>query len=352
MRPTIRARRILPPLLLVLAATAGSARASFFERVGNFPMTIDRLAPDVRSRALGGAVVAVPAGPADVWWNPAALPTGHSLQAQYAPIDWVAGMSLETLALAGEWRNLRLGVARTTENVDAMLVRTPYDPEGTGEFVDTGSRIWTFNAGADLAPWLLPAHPRFNLSFGLSARRLSTFVDTDRTAAWDLDLGLIAARRWQREDLWWRLRAAAMVRNALGSEVEFLGWTGDLQRDLRYGLACEAGLEPRPGRRAPLQALLAYGRLQNLDDWHTNDGDHLGLEVTLFELLSPRLGYADRASASASSWSYGCGLQLAFPRVLPLGARLDYAHEDWGELLDDDWGGWQDLWAFSLYGDL
>lgn len=347
-----RARDLLLLVLLLVAAPAGRARAAFFEKVGVFPMTFDHLAPDVRSRALGGAVVAVPAGPADVWWNPAALPTGHSLQAEYAPIDWVAGIRLETLALAGEWRNLRFGVARTTEDKDAMIVRTAYEPEGTGELIDSGARAWTYNAGVDLAPWLLPAQPQLNLGFGLSARRLSMFVDTVKAAAWDLDLGLIAARRWQRESMWWRLRAAAMVRNALGSEVAYLDWTGDLQRNLRFGFACEAGLEPAPGRRAPLQALLAYGRLQNLDGWHTADGDHLGLEVTLFELLSPRLGHTDRAYAGASSWSYGAGLQLASPRVMPLGARLDYAHEDWGDLLGDGSSGWQDLWAFSLYGDL
>jgi len=345
MRPTTRARRILPPLLLVLAATAGSARASFFERVGNYAMPFDDLAPDVRSRALGGAVVAVPSGPADVWWNPAALPTGHSLEVQYAPVDWIIDSRLSTRAVAGEWRNLRLGIARTALDFDAMIVRTAYDPEGTGETFDTGSCAWTFNAGADLAPWLLPAHPRYNLAVGVSARRLSTFIDTEKASVWDMDLGLLAARRWQGRTAWWRLRAAAMVRNALGSEVDFSGLTSRLPRNLRLGLACEAGLEPQAGRRAPLQALLAYGRLQNLDGWHNNDSDHWGLEVTLFELLCPRLGYTDRFSGS--SWSYGCGLQLASPGALPVGLRLDYAREDWDLL-----GGWQNQWAVALFGDL
>lgn len=186
--------------VLALAALSGEARAQFFERIATFAMPLDAFAPDARSRGLGGAVVAAPEGPADVWWNPAPLPTGRSVQVQYAPLKALADFDLRTVAVAGEWRNLRLAVAHTGWDTGPIAVRTAYQPEGTGESVDTGGDVWTLNAGADLAPWLLPGRDDWSLGLGVSARRLSSWFDLSGgdgwdLSAWDLDAGLLAARR-------------------------------------------------------------------------------------------------------------------------------------------------------------
>ncbi len=343
-RPS-RLFRAVTHALVLLALPVGAARAQYFERVITFGADYDRIAPDVRSRALGGAVVAVPSGPADVWWNPASLPTHHAVEFQYAPVKWPADIGLTTTAAAGEWRNLRLGVARTALDADPIPVRTAYQPEGNGSFIEPKACTWTINGSADLAPWLLPAHPEINIALGLSARHVLNDLSVAEVAAWEMDVGLIAARRWQGERAWWRLRAAAMVRNALGGHYNVEGLEGTLPRDLRFGAACEVGMEPEAGRRAPLQAMIAYGRFQHLDGWRNPDRDHFGLELTLFELLSPRVGYAPRSPLGESS--YGLGLQLARPGSLPIGLRVDYAREEF-----EGFGAWRDQWALTLFGDL
>lgn len=335
--------------VLALAALSSEARAQFFERIVAFAMPFDAFAPDARSRALGGAVVAAPEGPADIWWNPAALPTGRAVRVQYAPLKSFADFDLRTVAVAGEWRNLHLTVAHTGWDTDPMPIRTAYQPEGNGQSVDTGREAWTINVGADLAPWLMPGRDDWNLGLGVSARRLSSWWNLsagDRwdMSAWDLDAGLLAARRWRGRDSWLRLRAAAVARNAFGADVEVEGAGSSLPRWLRLGVAIEMGLDPAAGRRAPLQVLAAYGREENLDGDSGAEGDSFGLEVTVLELLALRGGTTDRGALGTES--YGLGVLIAVPDELPFSARVDYAREDW-----EDLGGWQDQWAFTLSWD-
>ena len=349
MRLTTCSRIPSSACLLALIALPALARAQGFERVPATPMFHDGLALDARSCALGGVVVAAPEGPADIWWNPAALMTGRAVQVQYAPLSSLDDFELRTVAVAGEWRNLRLAVAHTGWDTDPLPVRTAYEPEGNGQFLDVGGDTWTINAGADLAPWLLRGRDDFNLALGVSARRLSSFLDVfdgDSTdmAAWDMDAGLLAARLWRGPQAWVRLRAAVVARNALGTDVDDGGYLNELPRRLRFGLAAEAGSAPMPGQRAPFRVLLGYGREESLNEDYMSAVNWLGLEATLFELLALR-----GSATGSSSRSYGLGLLLARPGALPCGLRLDYAHERWEFWMGMD--GWHDQWSMTLHWD-
>lgn len=322
-------------------ATAG---ADTFDPVDTTAMAHDHLAPDVRSRALGGAVVAVPDGPADVWWNPAAPLSGQTLRLQFVPLDWSTDIEVQTFAMAAEWRNLRLGLARTALEVEPLPGNVlPF--RAAGESDDIDARTWTGNLGADLSPWLLSGHPRYNLAAGTSVRRMSDRFGSAKSAVWDMDIGLIGSRLGESGRSWWRVSTAAMVRNALGRDATFGESKLPVRQELRLGAALQAGRHAGAGRRQPLQAMVGYGRTQNLDDDEYANSDHWGFELTLFELLSPRAGYATRGFPRF--WSWGGGLRLAEPRLLPVGLTVDYAREDWREL-----SGWQDQWAVGLSIDL
>jgi hypothetical protein len=327
--------RVAAAVLVLLLLAPACAAAVGFAQVGTFAFRWDGLTAGIRAESLGNALGAAAAGPAAAWWNPGvATRDGRTaLAASYTRYDYpdLVGLDYSALAVAADHRNLRASFVQG--RLEADSVRLAYLPEGVGEFSET---VRLYGLSADLTPWLLPAGSAWRWSLGIDRR---TYGGEEYDAgAWDL--GTVA--RWRRglPGGWIGLRADVAVQNAGGSTLDLGSLEAELREELRLGLACEGALGERPRRGSTLAWLLAYSRHENLgaEGWDRYEGDRVGLEVTLLELLALRGGYNSRPFfADAGFWSWGAGLVMQRPDLLPLALSVDYGRSDTGPF-----GGWGD----------
>jgi hypothetical protein len=325
-------------LLAPLPVLAGG-----FARVGTYAFQYQHFNPDARTEMLAGANLATASGPAAIWSSPAPLREGHALQAGYHFYDYVADINFSTLALAGEWRWLRWGICRGGLDMDPLIVRTAYAPEGTGGIFDADSHIWVIGGSVDIGRWLMPDAPHAQLSVGMCYRNYHGTLGEQEATAGDIDIGTTA--RWRRDlpkDRWFGFACSLGLRNALGEKVTFDELPTQLGQFMYLGMACEGGLGSyRHGDT--LRWMLAYAHREFIPSsaGALEDANRYGLELVFIDLLAFREGYD--TSRFGGSWSYGFGVIMQAPEFDPLSLTIDYARTDHREL-----GGWRALWSITL----
>ena len=137
--------------------------AHAYERPGSSTGQFLNIGVSPRGVAMGDAYVSETNGAEAAYYNAAALARiqGTAFTANHT--DWFAGMNLDFLAIARQiGRNDFIGVSATSFYTDQMKVRTPLQPDGTGETFS----VTHFRAGVSYAR-LLTNH----VSFGASVRR-------------------------------------------------------------------------------------------------------------------------------------------------------------------------------------
>jgi long-subunit fatty acid transport protein len=129
---------ILTTLLLVLPSLA---LAAGFAKVGTFGGQELKIGVSARATAMGSAFTGVADDATSVFWNPGGLVNVKGNEVSVNHVTWAADTKLSTAILAFNPRSIPGTFAFSVRSywMDPQLVRTAYNPEGTGETFDAGT---------------------------------------------------------------------------------------------------------------------------------------------------------------------------------------------------------------------
>jgi hypothetical protein len=144
--------------LACLACLTSTAQAAGFPRVG--PVAVwESLFAGTRSESMGQSDLAVSRGPMSIFDNPAPLPEGKAVQAGYGHLAYFAELDFHQYAAAVETGAFRIGLARMDFVSDSKLIRTAYQPDGTGQTFRIDDRVMVIAGSMNVAALLAPGSP-------------------------------------------------------------------------------------------------------------------------------------------------------------------------------------------------
>jgi hypothetical protein len=288
-------------LLILLWPALASAQ---YDRPGSASAQFLRLGVGPRAIAMGDAAIGSRLGAEATVYNPAALGGLRGTHAAATHTALFAGINHDFVAAThhlGNWGTV--GLSLTALYTDAMEVRTPLQPDGTGETFRTTS----LKAGLSYARQLTD-----QVSFGGTVGYVSEVLYEGFSAsAATLDLAVL-----YRTDL--RGFTFGMMMSNFGSNLQFVNEDYPLPTAFTFGASVEAF-------RAGAMVVEVSGAAVK-----PNDGaplGQLGAEWTYGDLLSLRAGY--RPQHDTNTLSFGGGVALD---VGPSRLSADYAYSAYGEL--------------------
>ena len=269
-----------------------------YNRPGSTDAQFLKIGVSPRGTALSDAYIAIVRGAEATYYNSAALPWTNGTDVIFNHTVWFAGINHEFLAAAHNFGDIgTLGVSVTGLYTDEMRVRTPLQPEGTGE---------TFYAG--------------NYRFGLSYSRFLTDRVTVGTtislimmslysgfsaSAFSVDIAALYVSDF-------RGFCFGMQIANFGSEIQYVNESYPLPTNFTFGLAMNAidaeeqkltvsfaGIKPNEGE--PLGQVGAEWNYQNM--FFVRGGYHI--------------------NHSVATYSAGGGVRLD---ISGYGARADYSY--------------------------
>ena len=149
-------------LTTIMLALPSMVSAAGFAKVGTFGGQELKIGVSARATGMGSAFTGVADDATAVFWNPGGLVSVTGNEVSVNHVAWVADTNLSSAILAFNPRSIPGTFAFSVRSfwMDPQLVRTAYNPEGTGETFDSGtttfglsySRFFTdkFSAGFTL----------------------------------------------------------------------------------------------------------------------------------------------------------------------------------------------------------
>lgn len=312
----------IPTVLIALCLfniLAVPADAAGFAKVGTTGFTWEGIFTTGRNAAMGGSDL-TDGAPAAGLWNPAPLATGDGAAVAYDHADYIADTEIHTYGVQTSRFGLRLGGVIQEFVSDSELVRTAYNPEGTGETFDIRSRIAVFSASYDLGRLLPPGAP-LRWSVGAAWRHFSDHFFTTELAADGLDLGSTAAFRQAIGSAWVGIGGALTWQNVNDATAIYDERTVLLPSTRRSGLTLSGGVGLPGFGRDLVSIRLAYTDVRPSGDESRRGSYHRGVEVLILETLALRQGYNSRVGDGTDSW--GVGLVLREDFLSPFTVSLD-----------------------------
>ena len=128
-------------LTTILLALPGLAFGAGFAKVGTFGGQELKIGVSARATGMGSAFTGVADDASSVFWNPGGLVNVVSNEVSINHVVWAADTKLSTAILAFNPRSIPGTFAVSVRSfwMDPQLVRTAYNPEGTGETFDSGT---------------------------------------------------------------------------------------------------------------------------------------------------------------------------------------------------------------------
>jgi hypothetical protein len=347
--PTTR-RPFRPALLaaLVLAA-APPARATeqFLVNTGA-PLIYDPFTIEDARTAGMGRVTAIPSdGVVAAWWNPAFLALrgerGLSISnADLAEVLQDGYIRSATIALPLRRGDHPLGVGLGVKRLSVGEIGFVFP----GDTVRPWEQAYVASIGYGVSAstaigvsleyvWLhYDPDPALNIPGSLSAFSASVGIGYERT------LNFSAAGGDSENRLLVTPTAAATFQH-LGQQLDYPGEGQDLYRQLRGAVGVEVEYSPPEGTEAFDAARLGQFALATAieawvpaTDWAEISLDrtviHCGTELTLFGVLSGRLGFINDNLNNRVEWEQTHGLGISLPEGLPVIVRFDWAEVPWG----------------------
>ncbi len=275
-----------------------------YERPGSTDAQFLKIGVSARGAGMGDAFIAVVDGAEAAYYNPAALAWIPRNAVAFTHTGWFAGINHDFVAVAHTFgRSGTFALSATALYTDEMMVRTPLQPDGTGETFYAGN----YRVGLSYARYLTD-----RVSFGgtLNYIRMSLYSDFVGEAV-AADIGVLYVTHMRG------FRFGMKIGN-FGSEVKFVHESYPLPTNFTFGLAINA-------IDATAQTLIA-----SFSAVKPNDGrplGELGAEWGYQKLLYLRVGY--RLNHDVARYSFGGGLHLELAGVH---LRLDYAYSDFSLL--------------------
>jgi hypothetical protein len=275
-----------------------------YERPGSTDAQFLKIGVSPRAAGMGDAYISVAAGAEATYYNPAVLARIPRMDIAFAHTAWFAGINHEFAALArnfGIWGAFGLSV--TALYTDEMEVRTPLQPDGTGETFYSGN----YRFGLSYARYLTD-HVSIGGTFNYI--NLSLYEDFKANAvAGDIAVLYVTDFRG--------FRFGMKIAN-FGSEVKFVNESYPLPTNFQFGLSLNA-------IQAENQTLLV-----SLSAIKPNDGQPLsqvGAEWNYNQLLYLRGGY--QLNHDIATYAFGGGLRWGISDYV---LQFDYSYSDYSLL--------------------
>lgn len=291
--------------ILTLVCGLPGVLFSQYERPGSSSAEFLNIGVSARAEAMAGAYVSVPDAGAEVaHYNVAALARLRRTSVTFSHTDWFADMNHQFLAVAlpiGLYNTIAFTV--TALQTDEMIVRTPLQPDGTGETFYAGS----YRFGIALARQLTD-----HVSVGVAANyvRVSLHQDFAENG--------FAGNFAVLYDTGVRNFSFGFQLSNFGSEIKFVNEAYPMPTNFSFGLSANAF-------KLTDQALLV-----SVSATKPNDGSprgRVGGEYNYQDAVFLRAGY--NIDDPVRSLALGAGLK--FP-LGSLGLRLDYSYNDFSLL--------------------
>ena len=291
-------------VLMLLLCIPGLARAQY-ERPGSTAAQFLMIGTSARAAGMGEAYIAVAEGAESAHYNAANLGYLDGTDIVFNHTQWFAGINHEYVAVA---HTLSPGIGTfalsvTALTTDEMSVRTPLQPEGTGEtFYSSNTRF-----GLSYARMLTD-----RVSFGGTVHyvNMDLFADYAQSA-----LAVDIATSYQSGFRGFRF---GMKIANLGSEVKFINESYPLPTNFTFGATIDAVQQD-------MHRISVSGSAIKPND--SRPLGNVGAEYSFNDLLALRGGYF--INHGVATFSFGGGLHLA---LSALDFRFDYGYSAFGEL--------------------
>ncbi len=293
----------LPKIIGLLAFVPVLAFGQY-NRPGSTDAQFLKIGVSPRATALGDAYIAVVNGAEGTYYNVAALPWVKGTDAVFNHTIWFAGINHDFVGVSQDFGDFgSVGLSVTALYTDAMKVRTPLQPEGTGETFYVGN----YRFGLSYARHLTD---RVTLGATVSWIRMQLYEDF-KAGAYSFDIATMYVSDFRG------FRFAMAIQN-FGSEVQYVNEAYPLPTNFTFGI----GMNAIDGDTQKL--LVTFAAVK------PNEGEPLaqaGLEWNYDNLLFLRGGR--RFNYSTATYSFGGGVNLALAGV---GVRVDYSYASYDVL--------------------
>jgi len=320
---------------------ASSAMAAGFAKVGTFGFTWEGIFTGSRVAALGGSDL-TDDGPSTFLFNPAPLSRGNFAEVGYEHADYFFDLYLKNYAGTAEWNSVRLSLAVQDINNEDVIIRTAYNPEGSGK-IDLRDRMMVIGASYDIGRGLMD-HPSFQWSVGGAWREYSSnYFESIRFSS-TMDVGTTVGWKKDYQGGWAGVTGVMAWQNILAASYTFDEGLNDreysLPKSWRGGVTLETGLD-WSGHEGNLVKLLAAYSNCKYSNWYRNaESNHKGLEAVFLDTLAVRWGYSTRVTGNIDSW--GIGLMLDGRLLGPFTIQADVGEMGYDTVLSQDpeniWG--------------
>ncbi|MBM4160358.1 MAG: PorV/PorQ family protein [Ignavibacteria bacterium] len=280
---------LLPALLYSQYNRPGSTDAQFL-KIGVSP----------RGTAMSDAYIAAVNGAEATYYNSAALPWMQGTDVVFNHTMWFAGINHEFLAVARNFGDLgALGLSFTGLYTDEMKVRTPLQPEGTGETFYAGNYRFGLSYARNLTD---------RVSFGATISYITMSLYSGFSAnAFSLDIATLYVSNFRG------FRFGMQIGN-FGSSIQYVNESYPLPTNFTFGL----GINAIDGET---QKLWISG-----SGVKPNEGQpmaQVGTEWNYLNMFFLRAGY--RLNHSVATYSFGGGVQFD---VSGYRMRADYSYSN------------------------
>ena len=293
---------ILTTILLVLPAMVHAAE---FAKVGTFGGQFLKIGTSARATGMGSAFTGVADDATSVFWNPGGLVNVLGNEVSLNHVVWPADIKLSSVVVAFNPRSIPGTFALSVRSLwmDPQLVRTAYNPEGTGETFDSGSTTFGLS------------YSRFftdKFSAGFTVNYLHMGLAETAVNSGSLDFGIMY--RIGIRDL-----KLGMAMQNLGGKYAFDERESKLPVIFKVGASFNAFRNER-------QALLCAAEFAHPADnvEHAN----VGAEYRLNEMFFGRVGYHINYDTDGLAFGFGVGIPTGEETRL----LADYSAVDMGPL--------------------
>ena len=275
-----------------------------YQRPGSTDAQFLKIDVSPRAAAMGGALISDTRGAEAAYYNPAALARIPNMDAVFTHTSWFAGINHEFAAVAKTFGLLgTIGLSATALYTDEMEVRTPLQPDGTGETFYAGNYRFTLSYARYLTD-----HVTLGANFSYITMKLYHNFSADAVA---VDIAVLYATHFRG------FRFGMKIAN-FGSEVKYVNESYPLPTNFQFGLSIHAL------KTENYTVLASFGAIK------PNDGQPLGLlgmEMNWREVIFLRAGY--HLNHEVIRYSFGGGLHWKVSEYL---LRFDYSYNDYSLL--------------------
>ncbi len=276
-----------------------------YERPGSTAAQFLKIDVSPRGTGLAGAYISVVEGAEATFYNPAVIAEMEGTDIVFNHNDWFADINHEFVAIAHNFGDYgAFGLSVTGIYTNEMKVRTPLQPDGTGETFYSGA----YKIGVTYARSLTQ-----NVTFGGSVNYLNLKLYNEFTQdAFTLDIAV-------NFDTGVRGHRFSLSVTNFGQSVTFVNEEYPMPTTFTFGMSVNA-------IEADGYKVLASGQVKK-----PNDGlpvGQIGLEFNLSDIAMVRSGY--NIGHDVATFAFGFGVKTRFVESTEL--RADYSYGDWSAL--------------------